>query len=158
FNQARPLLVLALNHVDPGARLASMKALKPDHAMQLAVEVRKRLSDKDAQVRTLAATMLGHIEDRGAVQSIATFVRRSDASDAERSAGAAALGEIGGADAAEALRQDFVKEKSLDVKCAIANALGAIGDATSIELLRKEGGRLLAPAQLKEVCARYTKR
>lgn len=158
FNQARPLLVLALNHADPGARLATMRALKGDHAMQLAAEVRKRLSDRDAQVRTLAATTLGHIEDRGSVQLIATFMRRGDANDAERTAGAAALGEIGGADAADALRQDFVKEKTLDVKCAIANALGAIGDSASIELLRKEGGRLLAPAQLKEVCARYTKR
>lgn len=126
--------------------------------MQLVAEVRKRLSDKDTAVRIAAVGTLGHLEDRQSVPLITTFVRRSDASEGERAGGAKALGEIGRADAAEALRAEFAREKSLEVKCAIATALGTIGDAASIEALRREGSRLLAPAQLKEICARFVRR
>ncbi|MFT3708660.1 MAG: protein kinase [Archangium sp.] len=158
FVQARPFLLLALNHADAASRLSALKMLRPDHAMQLTVEVRKRLGDRDAAVRAAAASVLGHVEDRGSVGLIVTVLRRTDSSEAERLATTRALGEIGGPEAAEALRQEFLKEKSLDVKCAMAEALGTIGDAASIELLRREGTRLLAPAQLKEICARFTRR
>jgi HEAT repeat protein len=151
-------LLLALNHADAGARLGALKALHPDQAMQLTAEVRKRLGDRDGSVRAAAASVLGHVEDRASVPLIITVLRRTDSGEAERTATAKALGEIGGPEAAEALRQEFLKEKNLEVKCAMAEALGTIGDAASIELLRKEGSRMLAPAPLKEVCARYTKR
>jgi hypothetical protein len=68
-----------------------------------------------------------------------------------------ALGVLGGAEAVNVLRAEFVNEKNLELRCAIAESLGKQGDRASLDLLRKESSRLLCPAALKDVCARYLK-
>ena len=153
----RPLLVLCLNHADAGARLAAVDALDPSHALQLIVEVRKRLTDKDSAVRQRVALLLGAIEDRASVPALAAGLSRAELA-AERGVLATALAEIRSDEAANAVRSQFLTEKDLAARCVMAEALGQLGDRDSLELLARETGRLLAPADLKAVGRRYLRR
>ena len=153
----RPLLVLCLNHGEAQARLAAVDGLSASHALQLVVEVRKRLSDKDRAVRQRAALLLGAIEDRASALTLAAMLTRAE-SAAERGAFATALAEMGGVDAAAAVRAAFLAEKDLTARCLMGEALGQLGDSESLDLLARECGRLLAPAELKAVGRRFARR
>lgn len=153
----RPLLVLCLNHAEAAARLSAVDGLSASHALQLVVEVRKRLGDKDRAVRQRVALLLGAIEDRASVSTLAGMLTRAE-SAAERGAFATALAEMGGPDAATAVRAAFLNEKDLMARCVMGEAVGQLGDVESLEVLARECGRLLAPAELKAIGRRYLRR
>ncbi|MBM4781774.1 MAG: HEAT repeat domain-containing protein [Archangiaceae bacterium] len=155
--EVRPLLVLCLNHAEANARLAAVDGLSASHALQLVVEVRKRLSDKDRGVRQRVALLLGAIEDRASVPTLATMLTRAESAP-ERGAFATALAEMGGPDAAAAVRASFLAEKDLPARCLMAEALGQLGDVESLEVLARECSRLLAPAELKAIGRRFSRR
>ncbi|MBE2253591.1 MAG: HEAT repeat domain-containing protein [Myxococcus sp.] len=157
LSDVRPLLVLCLNHADAGARLAAIDALDASHALQLVVEVRKRLTDKDGAVRQRVALLLGAIEDRAAVPMLVAGLSRAE-SAAERGALTTALAEIGTPESAAAVRSQFVTEKDLAARCVMAEALGQLGDVVSLELLARETSRLLSPTELKAVGRKYLRR
>lgn len=154
FAEARPLLVVALNHPEASVRVAALKNLSAEQAFPLAGEVRKRLVDKDESTRSQAARLLGLLEDRAAVPPLLHALKKSG-STAEKLVLIAALGEIGGPDVGVALRAELAQEKQLELRCALADALGRVGDPASLECLRAESGRLLAPAAFKAVCHKY---
>lgn len=155
FNDARPLLVLALNHVDKAAREVTLSRLPQAHALPMGSEVRKRLSDRDLEVRLAAIRLITELEDRLSLPAL--LAQASRVTGPERRAVLGALGVLGGAEAVNVLRAEFVNEKNLELRCAIAESLGKQGDRASLDLLRKESSRLLCPAALKDVCARYLK-
>ncbi|MDP1918069.1 MAG: protein kinase [Myxococcales bacterium] len=157
LSEVRPLLVLCLNHADAGARLAAIDALDASHALQLVVEVRKRLTDKDGAVRQRVAVLLGAIEDRASVPMLVAGLSRAE-SAAERGGLATALAEIGTPEAAVAVRSQFLTEKDLAARCVMAEALGQLGDGVSLELLARETSRLLSPTNLKAVGRKYLRR
>ncbi|MBL8939248.1 MAG: protein kinase [Archangium sp.] len=157
LNEVRPLLVLCLNHAEANARLAAVDGLSASHALQLVVEVRKRLADKDRGVRQRVALLLGAIEDRASVPTLAAMLTRAE-SASERGAFATALAEMGGPDAASAVRASFLAEKDLPARCLMAEALGQLADVESLEVLARECSRLLAPAELKAIGRRFSRR
>ena len=157
LSDVRPLLVLCLNHADAGARLAAIDALDASHALQLVVEVRKRLTDKDGAVRQRVALLLGAIEDRASVPMLVAGLSRAE-SAAERGVLATALAEIGTPEAAAAVRSHFLTEKDLAARCVMAEALGQLGDGVSLEVLARETSRLLSPTDLKAVGRKYLRR
>ena len=158
FSAVRPLLVLGINHSEPDARAAALDALTTDQALPLAGEVRKRLGDREARVRIAATRALGGVEDAASVPLLGQLLKRTDVALAERKGIFRALGETGGQAAALLLRAEFGTEKQLELRCEIAEALGRIGDATSVELLKKEAARMLAPAALKAACLKHLPR
>jgi HEAT repeat protein len=157
LTDVRPLLVLCLNHAEAAARLAAVDGLSASHALQLVVEVRKRLTDKDRAVRQRVALLLGAIEDRASVSTLAAMLTRAE-SASERGAFATALAEMGGPEAATAVRAAFLAEKDLTARCLMAEALGQLGDNESLDVLARECGRLLAPAELKAIGRRFQRR
>jgi serine/threonine protein kinase len=157
LTEVRPLLVLCLNHAEANARLAAVDGLSASHALQLVVEVRKRLTDKDRAVRQRVALLLGAIEDRASVPTLAAMLTRAE-SASERGAFATALAEMGGPEAATAVRAAFLAEKDLTARCLMAEALGQLGDNESLDVLARECGRLLAPAELKAIGRRFQRR
>jgi hypothetical protein len=158
FSAVRPLLVLGINHAEADARAAALNALTSDQAMPLASEVRKRLGDREASVRIAAARALSAVEDGASVPLMGQLLRRADVGLDERKGLFRGLGELGGQAAALLLRAEFGTEKQLELRCEIAEALGRIGDATSLELLKKEAARMLAPAALKAACLKHLPR
>ena len=158
FSAVRPLLVLGVNHAEPDARAAAMDALTSAQALPLAAEVRKRLGDREAKVRMAAARVLSGVEDAASVPLLGQLLKRTDVAADERAGIVRALGELSGQAAAVLLRAEFGTEKQLELRCEIAEALGRIGDTTSMELLKKEASRMLAPAALKAACLKYVPR
>ena len=157
LTDVRPLLVLCLNHAEATARLAAVDGLSASHALQLVVEVRKRLTDKDRAVRQRVALLLGAIEDRASVPTLAAMLTRAETAS-ERGSFATALAEMGGPEAATAVRAAFLAEKDLTARCLMAEALGQLGDNESLDVLARECGRLLAPAELKAIGRRFQRR
>lgn len=98
----------------------------------------KNLKDRDGWVRSRAATRLGELKAKEAVDELAKILQE-DRDSLVRSSAAAALGDLG-AEAEEAvgtLIQTLKTDQIVGVRLEAAVALGSIGDEDAVNELTK---------------------
>ncbi len=98
----------------------------------------KNLQDRDGWVRSKAATRLGELKAKEAIDEL-TKLLKEDRDSLVRSHAAAALGDLGpeAKEAVQILVDTMKKDKTVGVRLEAAVALGNIGDTTVIPELTK---------------------
>lgn len=154
---ARKVRLAALEHEDPAVRRAVVGSLKKPQAAALRDALLPMLGDDDAGVRGSVLRFLVVARDPEAAGAIAALLEgRLDVP--ERRSMLVALGTLGGAKAAEAIRRELSARKDPEITAACVLALAQVEGPDAKPDIEAASKGFLVSKRVKEACAEALRR
>ncbi len=151
-NVATPILGAMLQSSDAAIRRVAVRTMERTIALGMSALLRKMIGDPDRDVRLNAVRLLGYAEDQASVDAMGRTLTRASTDALERREVYRALGEIGGAAAADVLTAELGRQQDLELRISLVGCFGRAWSPKAAAAVNELAGRLLGNPKLRQAC------
>ncbi len=144
-----PVLSVLLTSADAAIRRVAVRTVERSVALGMSALLRRMIGDPDREVRLLVVRLLAYAEDQASVEPMNRTLMRTTTDPAERREIYRALGEIGGAAAADVLTSELNRQSDVETRVAIVSAFGRAWSPKAASVITELSGKLLLSPKLR---------